>query len=257
MNARISRLALIASAIILIPNVASAYYAAHMGRWTSRDPAFVGGQVRYNVTSILPFIPRDASEVRDGANLYQYVQSHPVVLRDPLGLAVDGPPPTAGQIARNACIRSCTNTPQERAMFDHWTDGGGDPYSIPPVDSCNIVKDSPIIQQMIDRLRDACTAGNPINDGPIKPFPAPPPYVGGIGTGNASTSSSCNGGCLTITVTITDTYDFNWGNRPRFAECATRLVSIFGTGTDYSVTGTCSFQTGNCPMIGPALPPPR
>ncbi len=38
MNMNLMRVMLVACSAILIPNVASAYYAAHMGRWTSRDP---------------------------------------------------------------------------------------------------------------------------------------------------------------------------------------------------------------------------
>lgn len=94
MNARLSRLALIGLAIVLIPNITSAYYAAHMGRWTSRDPYGQIGRVRSETVSGFQanaaFLSRDrldpTAEYHDGMNLYEYVQSDPVSTSDPFGL---------------------------------------------------------------------------------------------------------------------------------------------------------------------------
>jgi RHS repeat-associated protein len=56
---------------------------------------------------------RDASGYTDGANLYEYVASRPIVLLDPQGL--DGmPPPHTGTGAISTCIKRCKSEHTER-----------------------------------------------------------------------------------------------------------------------------------------------
>lgn len=90
--------------VVLLPNIASAFYAAHMGRWTSRDPRAdrIGGpQFAMEGT----FLSRDmhssdndmllapttywksGSEYNGDTNLYQYADGSPLVRLDPYGEA--------------------------------------------------------------------------------------------------------------------------------------------------------------------------
>jgi hypothetical protein len=106
MNMNLMRNAVVACFVALVPNIASAFYAAHMGRWASRDPIAdrIGGSQLPNIIAILP---RDmhvyddgtirmgtshAAQFGDGAgfgdsyNLYEYVRSAPTIAVDPSGL---------------------------------------------------------------------------------------------------------------------------------------------------------------------------
>lgn len=100
----IRRALLVAYLAVLIPNAASAYYAAHMGRFTSRDPAAqVGFRIgSHNVAAIprqrtvdFPIkysgLERSGGYV-EGHNLYEYVRSGPVKATDPSGLWETFPP---------------------------------------------------------------------------------------------------------------------------------------------------------------------
>jgi hypothetical protein len=80
---------------------ASAYYAANMGRWTTRDPK---GEIGRNGMDVPPdaevamgFVDRDhfdpMAAYDGGMNLYQYVDSSPVLLTDPSGLLAPAPIP--------------------------------------------------------------------------------------------------------------------------------------------------------------------
>jgi hypothetical protein len=94
MNTNPMRALLIVCSVVLIPNIASAYYAAHMGRWTSRDPfgeiGRIGVEARPNPGTNGDFLARDRFDpmgaYHDGMNLYQYVRSKPVNAVDPSGL---------------------------------------------------------------------------------------------------------------------------------------------------------------------------
>ncbi len=95
MNARRFSLTTVALCLALsVVDQASAYYAAHMGRFTSRDPA---GEVGRFGTGMPPdsrigmaFVDRDQfdpmAQYHDGMNLYQYGMSNPTGRIDPTGL---------------------------------------------------------------------------------------------------------------------------------------------------------------------------
>ncbi len=98
MNARRFILTLVVAVITLgTAHEASAYYAAHIGRFTSRDPAGeverFGGEMPADSEMETGFVDRNhfdpMAEYDDGMNLYQYVQSDPVHYVDPQGLARD------------------------------------------------------------------------------------------------------------------------------------------------------------------------
>jgi hypothetical protein len=88
---------LVVNSVVLIPNVASAFYAAHMGRWTTRDPygeiGRMGAEMKPAMRIGTGFVSRDAFDptktYHDGMNLYQYVQSAPTTKTDPQGLHPD------------------------------------------------------------------------------------------------------------------------------------------------------------------------
>lgn len=98
MNGSFARAMLVVAAITVVPSTASAYYAAHMGRFTSRDP--FGEAMRIGVgipnDSGIGFIVRDqidpAANYHDGMNLYQYTMSNPIVRTDPSGQYFTAPP---------------------------------------------------------------------------------------------------------------------------------------------------------------------
>lgn len=112
MNKRFSLTLVVSCLCLSVTEQASAYYAAHMGRFTSRDP---NGEIGRFGTGMPPdsgmamgFMDRDQFDpanvfnrkrgqfdpiavYHDGMNLYQYVRSNPILLTDPSGLA---PPPS-------------------------------------------------------------------------------------------------------------------------------------------------------------------
>lgn len=106
MNANLVRAIIVACSAVLIPQIASAYYAAHMGRWTSRDPFGEIGRIavesRPNPGTSGDFLARDSFDplgaYHDGMNLYQYVQSDPLNEVDPDGLQRRRPRPPIGPI---------------------------------------------------------------------------------------------------------------------------------------------------------------
>ncbi len=111
MNARRFALALVVAAISLsAAQEASAYYAAHMGRFTSRDPAGevgrFGGGMPPSAGVAMGFVDRGRygpmAAYDDGMNLYQYVRSTPTMMVDPHGLVTVAPPsgPILGPIIR-------------------------------------------------------------------------------------------------------------------------------------------------------------
>jgi hypothetical protein len=149
MNAKRFGLALVAACLSLsIAEQAFAYYAAHMGRWTTRDP---NGEIgRFGMETppdggmAVGFVDRDRHDVmaqyNDGMNLYEYVQSSPTLLTDPSGLLVGeevivfeevvvacSTPPGAvivgGTVA--ACVTykvsECTVAPLTGWIVDWWT----------------------------------------------------------------------------------------------------------------------------------------
>lgn len=78
----------------LLVQDAMAFYAPHMGRFVNRDPA---GQIQRagvgqtsDPAATGSFVERDSpgpmAPYHDGMNLYQYVQSSPIVRLDPSGL---------------------------------------------------------------------------------------------------------------------------------------------------------------------------
>jgi hypothetical protein len=96
MYMNLMRALLVVCSVVLIPNIASAYYAAHMGRWTSRDPF---GQIGRIGTEMMPasqsaagFVDRDRfdpmADYYPGMNLYEYASSVPTVNTDPSGLII-------------------------------------------------------------------------------------------------------------------------------------------------------------------------
>lgn len=75
---------LVICSIALIPNISSAFYAAHMGRWTCRDPI----ADRIGTSPLVDkgtFLPRDMAGYADGFNLYSYVSDSPLNFVDPSG----------------------------------------------------------------------------------------------------------------------------------------------------------------------------
>ena len=103
MNVHLKRSLLVFCSVALTPNVASAFYAAQMGRWTSRDPhgdmKRRGMEATPYAVSQMGFVERDQfdpmSQYHDGMNLYQYVQSNPVNNLDAFGLAMYRPSPAS------------------------------------------------------------------------------------------------------------------------------------------------------------------
>jgi hypothetical protein len=96
MNMNLTRTFVVALSAVLIPNMAHAFYAAHMGRFTTRDPfgemLRIGSEVFPPSSSVglqPGFIARDQFRFTpgyaDGYNLYQYVQSDPIMRFDPSG----------------------------------------------------------------------------------------------------------------------------------------------------------------------------
>jgi hypothetical protein len=98
MNTKCIRLFVNCFSVALFPNIVSAYYAAHIGRFTTRDP--YGDTVRIGTEMEAPpdagtrmeFIARDQFDplavYHDGMNLYQYAWSAPTGNSDSSGLAV-------------------------------------------------------------------------------------------------------------------------------------------------------------------------
>jgi hypothetical protein len=91
MNPKRLRLVLILCSYFLIPNIANAFYATHLGRWTSRDPG-LAQSARIGAVSTAPIGAPGAPALQfsspyqdDGPNLYQYVRSNPILLTDPSG----------------------------------------------------------------------------------------------------------------------------------------------------------------------------
>jgi len=86
------------------------YYDTETGRFLQRDPIGVMdelGILKFKQTGS-PIIPRTFETVRqyiDGENLYQYVQSKPLIQNDPFGL--DAPGCTPNDWAKNNCYREC------------------------------------------------------------------------------------------------------------------------------------------------------
>jgi hypothetical protein len=102
MNAKRFCLTLVATCLALsVASQASAYYAAHMGRFTSRDPngeiGRFGMEVPPDSGMAMGFVDRDQfdpmAQYDDGMNLYQYVGSSPAMFTDPSGLLTVAPPP--------------------------------------------------------------------------------------------------------------------------------------------------------------------
>ncbi len=134
--------ALVACSVSLVPNIASAYYAAHMGRWTSRDPSGTHGKLGRDIMSGLEssgrFVARDAlsptiSDHRiiavgylDGFNLYEYIHSTPPKGSDPSGL-FSWPWPGNGQFCNNS--KGCV-------MVWAGIDKGDDNFQILPPGGC-------------------------------------------------------------------------------------------------------------------------
>lgn len=98
MNKRLSLTLVVACLCLSVAEQASAYYAAHMGRFTSRDP---NGEIGRFAMEMPPdagisvgLVDRDQFDPMaaydDGLNLYQYVQSRPVDEIDPMGLKTGG-----------------------------------------------------------------------------------------------------------------------------------------------------------------------
>ncbi len=109
MNKNLIRAAVVVCLLTLIPNIANAFYAAHMGRWTSRDPlveriggsgfmtgdSFVSRDGRLFDSSIQSTGARNTGAIWndgyvDGYNLYEYVGSGPLTGSDPSGLQWGG-----------------------------------------------------------------------------------------------------------------------------------------------------------------------
>lgn len=121
MNVNLMRALVVTCSTILIPNIASAFYAAHMGRWTSRDS--FGEDTRMGMESPpdaglrLGFISRDRFDstpgYQDGMNLYQYARSTPTNALDPSGQLVPTPPPTATLVCTpvGAAVTACVVCP--------------------------------------------------------------------------------------------------------------------------------------------------
>jgi hypothetical protein len=124
MNAKRFSLTLVVACVCFnVAGQASAYYAAHMGRWLTRDSAGENGRLEMIAASghgsSTSFIVRDefdlAVQYNDGMNLYQYVQSSPTRATDPLGLETfyicgqDFPstPPNGGTDTQRCCAAAC------------------------------------------------------------------------------------------------------------------------------------------------------
>ncbi len=101
MNTNLIRAAVVVCLLTLIPNIANAFYAAHMGRWTSRDPLSerlgVGSPLHAGNTfvdrdSVRNFSAPQQAAIIDSStemqmrNLYEYCHGNPVVGDDPSGL---------------------------------------------------------------------------------------------------------------------------------------------------------------------------
>src|SRR3989304_2041055 len=89
---------MVACSMILIPNIADAYYAAHMGRFTNRDPVSmrIGMERSLPVEITVGFLSREPATgaaviadrrygYPDGFNLYNYVRNAPIGSLDPFG----------------------------------------------------------------------------------------------------------------------------------------------------------------------------
>jgi hypothetical protein len=93
MNRRFSFTVVVLCFALSVAEQASAYYAAHMGRFTSRDPAGEIGRLQMEMPpdsrTEFQFVLRDEfapmAQYNDGLNLYQYVQSVPTMNYDPTG----------------------------------------------------------------------------------------------------------------------------------------------------------------------------
>lgn len=116
MNVALMRTLMVAFSVVLIPNISNAFYAPHMGRWTSRDPVVhvsrIGSEniasidVGKFVSRVIPNSrPPIVSEPRggyvDGFNLYEYVHDMPTVGLDPYGLLMV----CCGDVRGNSCER--------------------------------------------------------------------------------------------------------------------------------------------------------
>jgi hypothetical protein len=118
MNNKILPMLVVAFPMVLIPNIASAFYAPHMGRFTSRDPVAqsprIGGKTPQSPTDLGEFVsraePRSRSSVVaeprvgyvDGFNLYNYVHNMPNIALDPSGAMMV----CCGDVRGNSCERS-------------------------------------------------------------------------------------------------------------------------------------------------------
>jgi hypothetical protein len=95
MNKNLTCTLVVAFSAVLIPNIASAFYAAHMGSWTSRDP-YAEVMWRTGMTKApevgARFFARDrynpTAAYHDGMNLYEYVRSSPVKYTDAQGTKI-------------------------------------------------------------------------------------------------------------------------------------------------------------------------
>jgi hypothetical protein len=158
----------------VIPNIASAYYAAHMGRFTSRDPfgevMRIGAGTPTDSGTGIGFIARDRFSstpgYQDGMNLYEYVRSTPTIALDPSGQLVH-PPVEAVPIictpvgaAATACVvgpvvayrvSECTLAPLTGWVVDWWT-RPRDPEEVP----CKLIGSAPRKRQEEVRCTYSC-----------------------------------------------------------------------------------------------------
>jgi hypothetical protein len=141
MNLNRTRLVLVVSSVVLFPNLADAFYAPHMGRWTSRDSYGEGARMGMELPPAPGLRPEFISKDRfvstpgyqDGMNLYQYARSTPTSSLDPSGQLVHPPAPLICNpvgAAATACvvgpaisykISECTLAPLTGWVVDWWT----------------------------------------------------------------------------------------------------------------------------------------
>jgi hypothetical protein len=150
MNNNLLRILVVAISTVLIPNIASAFYAPHMGRFTSRDPygdiVRMGTETPPNAGTGASFIDRDqfdpSETYHDGMNLYEYVNSNPTFFTDPSGLSKWFPGRVCNR-CKDKCALIATTDPKPGV-------GTGQTFIVLPPGKCglgNVTDDDDFVYQ--------------------------------------------------------------------------------------------------------------